>query len=396
MNRKSIFRYILQVMALCSFFVCWSHLAQAQTGTTVTIQLEDYDTILTQLGQDTEGHQLKVWKLPAPYTYSERQQIVDKLHDLDEATLDQTFETAQFPMVFAPDGVKVSGLPDGLYYIRYLLRTPQVSYPSEFVFAVGAEYGTAISAKKIAEVTSLLIQKTDEAGNPLEKVGFTIQAIDPATGNLSELPLVDGYRYDSKGASGRTLYTDKNGHITIVGLPKGRYRLTETNPLPGYRLVGTIPDVELVNNQQVTITVVNQKDKVGDYSFIKVDAASKNKLAGAVFKVTQVVNGNYKPVIQNGKELVLTSNSEGRFSVQGLPYGTYQLWETKAPAGYVQLNEPLSFTIDANQTRQVTVVENRKRPGIDVPNTGDFTLYLLMVVAAVLLLVGRQFARSKA
>ncbi|WP_366920476.1 MSCRAMM family protein, partial [Streptococcus pneumoniae] len=89
-------------------------------------------------------------------------------------------------------------------------------------------------------------------------------------------------------------------------------------------------DVQLVDHQLVTITVVNQKLPRGNVDFMKVDGRTNTSLQGAMFKVMKEENGHYTPVLQNGKEVVVASGKDGRFRVEGLEYGTYYLWELQA------------------------------------------------------------------
>ncbi|CVY30753.1 cell wall surface anchor family protein [Streptococcus pneumoniae] len=66
-------------------------------------------------------------------------------------------------------------------------------------------------------------------------------------------------------------------------------------------------DVQLVDHQLVTITVVNQKLPRGNVDFMKVDGRTNTSLQGAMFKVMKEENGHYTPVLQNGKEVVVAS-----------------------------------------------------------------------------------------
>ncbi|WP_444810831.1 SpaA isopeptide-forming pilin-related protein, partial [Streptococcus canis] len=86
----------------------------------------------------------------------------------------------------------------------------------------------------------------------------------------------------------------------------------EVEPLSGYKVTKKEVDVTIRNFQLVTIDVINEKES-GSFNFLKVDGATKKSLEGASFKITQLHNQEYKPVIQNGKELVLTSDKDGRF-----------------------------------------------------------------------------------
>lgn len=92
----------------------------------------------------------------------------------------------------------------------------------------------------------------------------------------------------------------------------------------------------------------------------------------------------------------------GGFKLPGLTWGEYQLEETKAPAGYYPLEDPLVFEISADKlSLDLGLIENTRREGPAIPLTGglgsDFygllgggIIAVGLVSAAVLLLRKRH------
>lgn len=150
------------------------------------------------------------------------------------------------------------------------------------------------------------------------------------------------------------------------------------------------------------------------YQFIVVKQDGDNKgkkLSGAEFKLysdqsateevaVSLTNGVYT-VDPNGKA-VLTTDTDGKITVNGLDSGTYYLKETKAPSGY-KLDDtvreitvtPDSKAVDAKNGAPITYKVNgdsRHTMTINnykgsLPSTGGMGI-VLMVVAGVLLIAG--------
>jgi len=71
------------------------------------------------------------------------------------------------------------------------------------------------------------------------------------------------------------------------------------------------------------------------------DTDPKTVLKGAQFKLTKIDGGNFQA--QNG-----TTNDQGKISFTNLVVGSYKLEETKAPAGYLKIDTPITFSIKEN------------------------------------------------
>lgn len=81
----------------------------------------------------------------------------------------------------------------------------------------------------------------------------------------------------------------------------------------------------------------------------------------------------------------------GRFTIQGLGAGTYYLTETKQPAGYNKLKDPVTVVIDENG--KVRVGESEANPvkvenktGTVLPSTGGVGTTMIYLVGALLVL----------
>lgn len=88
----------------------------------------------------------------------------------------------------------------------------------------------------------------------------------------------------------------------------------------------------------------------------KVDSKDSKKLSGAEFTLTNK-DGKYyswdetnKKVVWSDTQVICTTDENGGFNFKGLDSGEYVLTETKAPAGYNVLENPINITIQAVYT----------------------------------------------
>lgn len=131
-------------------------------------------------------------------------------------------------------------------------------------------------------------------------------------------------------------------------------------------------------------------------------ASTQKPLAKAVFKLSKESDGtetikikqktgesNVYLVDSNATTTEITTDSTGRFTIQGLDAGTYYLTETKQPDGYNKLTSPI--TININENGQITVdgttvtqVEVENKSGSLLPSTGGRGTTLFYILGAIL------------
>lgn len=402
MKWNQLIRKISCLLALCIFFITPKYLVSADTTSELQVSISDYSKVIDSLDGQLDGHKLQVWKLSDTNAYENRSTLIRKLHSLSEDELNSIYTSEQFDMEFTNEFIRVKGIPDGDYYVRTIVKNDKLVYDSEFIFRINNKQPSTVKivAKKVVEQDTLVkLNKVDQDGNPLQGVGFQLFQKDSA-GNLLPVATVgsEGVYSFLKIVDSvfENLYTDKSGQILVQNLPVGQYIFREVEALAGYTIQTKDTAFEVTSHQTTQVTVVNKKQPVGRQRFVKIDSKSKNQLAGASFKIMQRTGNQYTPVIVDGKELVVTSDSEGVFDSGDLPYGTYYIWEVQAPKGFVQLSAPISFDITGDDTEEnvVKVIENKPTPPIEVPNTGDIRFYLLMIVSVLLVVGGFYVQRN--
>lgn len=163
--------------------------------------------------------------------------------------------------------------------------------------------------------------------------------------------VLEGAEFELQDSTGKViqsnLVTDKDGIITVRGLPEGEYQFVETKAPTNYILDPTPVKFTVQSNQATDIKVTKENTLIpGNVTLTKVDDF-KNALEGAVFEL-QDSKGN---VLQSD----LTTDEKGQLSVKDLAPGDYQFVETKAPNGYTLDTTPHKFTIKPGQTEDVSV-----------------------------------------
>ncbi|MFC6808150.1 SpaA isopeptide-forming pilin-related protein [Lactococcus lactis subsp. hordniae] len=147
------------------------------------------------------------------------------------------------------------------------------------------------------------------------------------------------------------LSSDKDGKVTATGLSPGDYSFVETKAPTGY-ILNTIPvhftiSAEEEGQPSLIIASDNFVNYQGSAELIKHDSKGQ-ALEGAIFKV---VDADGKTVKEN-----LTSDKDGKVSIDGLAPGDYSFVETQAPSGYILNTTPANFNISSEEEGEQKVV----------------------------------------
>ena len=194
-------------------------------------------------------------------------------------------------------------------------------------------------AMKWEKVTSpygrIVLNKTDGMGNPLPGAIFTLNG-------------TDGKTYEGTSNS--------NGQIIWEYLnPDIQYTLTEVQAPEGY-LKAEPMTVSVPEGQTTTLNIKNVSERT--VRLKKIDAQNGSPLLGATFRIEQT-DGGYKTDV--------TTSHSGVIELKGtdLPYGTYKVYEIKAPEGYEKDTEPQTF--EWNGRQDVTLIfKNVREPSLVV------------------------------
>ena len=307
------------------------------------------------------------------------------------------------------------------------------------------------SAKYPITITASALDITATRSNALGKASVEISKVDAD----SDTPLQGaGFRlYDASGSQVAEGYTDANGKLTFTGLKLGNYTCKEFQAPNGYVLDDAAFPIALNQNGQVLKVTRENKLITGSIEILKVDADTNGKrifdnLNPGEYSYQEIstVDGyqldetkydfsltsenlNVKVTRENkpvkgsltvrkvdvtgsplaGAELLLETSTDGKNWTEvgkittdktgiaqwdDLKIGTqYRVTETKAPAGYTLMAEPLFTGVLDNTNPDVTITACNSA-GFVLPFTGSagFTTYFLF--AALMLCMGVYFCKK--
>lgn len=158
--------------------------------------------------------------------------------------------------------------------------------------------------------------------------------------------------------------TDENGRATTPYLPHGEYLVKETKTpkdyitAPDFTISVTDDYTEYEDIEQIKIININNRPFTSQVKLIKVDEETGKTvtLNGASFKIKDS-QGNYVVQKVAGQKIdTFTTNSKNQITVPfgelgevtlplELDAGAYTIEEIKVPEGFLDLKEPITFTI---------------------------------------------------
>lgn len=450
-NNMKILKKILMVMVMVAMTLTSSSFAAGDYSITVTVD-KKYG--------DVTG-KMSLWKVSdEQIPDSEKSTVLGDLNKLSVENLNSTYEN-KADVEFSNNEAVFRNLDKGAYYVRDTsgikrnkeIASVLVNLPDD---VENDSKNVTIHAKESS--TNVRLVKVDESGNPLKGAKFKLLVrrgseyvelknkatmkkddkleLSPEDDDRSKVQSKENAdeskdensksekdeekskdeKKDEKSSqiskneekSDEGLYiSNESGEIIINDIKRGDYIFREVEAPAGY-LIKNIDTRFTVTDKSVELRVVNsktfEKDK-GRHDFMKTDEAKK-PLGGAMFKVmTKNSDGKFEPVKKDGKDYIVTSADNGKFSVEDMDYGKYYLVEIKAPQGFILLSEPVEFEIKKQAddktisiafitNKSDTITRRRTTPGGDItrrriPKTGDIRFFMSMIGGAIMFFIGK-------
>ena len=219
-----------------------------------------------------------------------------------------------------------------------------------------------------------------------EKGSLTINKVDAETGKA--LADVTYRLYDSAGKKVADVTTGADGKAAFKDLAQGKYSYQEISAPNGYVVDNTTYQIT------ITATALNITAKrthvlaKGSITVRKVDVTGA-PLAGAELMLGTSADGQGWTEVGR-----VTTDKTGNAKWSDLKIGVqYRIVETKAPAGYTLLTEPLFTGVLDSNDRDITITACN-HAGFVLPFTGGagFTTYILF--AALMLCMSVYFCKK--
>ena len=162
------------------------------------------------------------------------------------------------------------------------------------------------------------------------------------------------------GACVGSIQMDENGHAQATLLPNTAYYLVETKAPAGY--IPRSDRIAFTTQNSGEHVTVNEQPGTITLRIAKIDAATD---AGAQVGAS-LAGAEFTCVSQStpGWTRTLTTDENGRAILNDVPLGTFTIYESKAPEGYLIANDSWSYTVGAEQLGDTGIVELESR----IPN----------------------------
>lgn len=157
-----------------------------------------------------------------------------------------------------------------------------------------------------------------------------------------------------------TIQMDENGRAQATLLPNTAYYLVETKAPAGY--IPRSDRITFTTQNSGEHVTINEQPGTITLRIAKIDAATDAgaqvgaSLAGAEF--------TYVSQSTPGWTRTLTTDENGQAILNDVPLGTFTVYESKAPEGYLISNDSWSYTVGAEQLGDTGIVELESR----IPN----------------------------
>lgn len=272
--------------------------------------------------------------------------------------------------------------------------------------------GTDISAENTTEFT-FKVTKLQNSGKSITVHAQKYDVSVDAEGNEKVTP--NGAEFTLEQGGSFTMTACQK--VKLLNVPIGtEYEITEAE-ISGYELdldatktKNTSGTTEANKNCSVVFT---NKFKPVNITFRKASTENPDAyLSGVKLKITKTVGEKQVAVVVDG-----TTNSDGIFKITNtnkdtgvtlpLEDGTYTVYEVEAPAGYLLLANPFTFTISKNGQVEFNPVENvtftpesksftvLNTPGIALPETGGMGTLMTTMSGMALMLIALGYVVMK-
>ena len=271
---------------------------------------------------------------------------------------------------------ELKGLKLGTYHLQEIIppkgyNLDPTIYPIHLTYA-GQNETVAIHRKTVTDrVIKGHIEGYKFGSKPLIPTSIfeALQAL--TTSQTNQKPPLEGIELTASAhATGKEYVqiTEKNGYFKFTDLPYDTYTIAETKGTDGYLIIEPF-EVTISEEGYTHFFLLEDEIIESRVHLIKIDQETGEQIpyAGAQFKIfdTWANEGQGAFVFMTRpndteKTEIFETNQKGELvTTESLPWGVdrYELHEIKAPAGYLPIEEPLIFSVTAENHHALIRIE---------------------------------------
>lgn len=275
------------------------------------------------------------------------------------SVLDKTDSSAVIPE-FTLNGelIVTEKLEAGKTYLFH-----EIEAPSGFHISGDVEFTVPLTQEReIIEVVmeDSKITNGGGGGSHSEPPSITFKKYDGVT--MKALPGAEFTVYDSKGKVYKTVTTGADGYAYLSFTSPGKYSYKETKAPNGYKPDDTVYEFEITLSTNMTVPVANYEEPP-HITILKKDSDTGELIQGVRF---EIINENGTAIYTG------ITDSYGQVTFAPGQFGSYAVFETSVPDGYVCSNGYITFTVSKGGIEGETVFYNDKSdiPPITPDNPG--------------------------
>jgi len=224
----------------------------------------------------------------------------------------------------------VDTLEPGAYEVTET-RAPQGFVVTEPSRAIQVVAGQTLTERFVNHrAPSLIIEKVDEAGNPLAGAEFEVRRLN--------------------GELVHRIVTNNGGMAVIDQLEPGAYQVTETRAPEGFALVEVSRAIQIVAGETVVERFVNPR--LATFVIHKIDGITGESLQGVVFEITTLAGERIRNPINGSFEF--TTDNAGMIRLPMLEAGSYVAVELRPLPGYMAA-DPMPFVVGHDRDYLITI-----------------------------------------
>ncbi len=269
------------------------------------------------------------------------------------------------------------GISSPLKYGHYFIQEVATTHDDYLLNDIIYDFTIDANGKTVIINDGMPIENSEKTGKiELFKSGESIQNDNQDIQKLNEAEYTI---YDQDQNVIETLVTNENGYAISDDLSFGSYKLIETVAPVGYAVDSTPVEFEVTNDNYKHIQRYEFSDQViaNQIEISKVDSANSQELPGAEIEVKD----------RSTAQIVEKYTSTDKPHVFEVNYGSYEICETSAPAGFKRLKQCTDFEVSEDGVSQKFTLVN-ERMKMAITGATSKRTWIIMMLIMLIILVG--------